>query len=171
MKEMPGLRRVLLILSRKVRAMNCLEAKVPPAVVFLIVLALMKWSPFYGYRFQGAWATGLAIMCFLAGVGIGLWAVWQFLKTKTTVHPSHPERASHLVTDGLYKYSRNPMYLGLLLLLLSYGCHLGELIPLFFSGLFVLYMNRFQIRPEERALRKIFGESFENYRKRVRRWI
>ena len=102
---------------------------------------------------------------------IGIWAVGQFRYTRTTINPHKPEAVSELVTSGLYRYSRNPMYLGLLLLLLAWGLYLREWLPFLWAAAFVWYMNRFQIAPEEEVLEAKFADAFESYRKKVRRWI
>jgi protein-S-isoprenylcysteine O-methyltransferase Ste14 len=83
-----------------------------------------------------------------------------------------PAQAASMVTSGVYRFTRNPMYLGMFCLLAAWAAWLGRLAPLL-AGLpaFVLYMNRFQIRPEERALEQRFGAAFREYAARVRRWI
>ncbi|MBT4603874.1 MAG: isoprenylcysteine carboxylmethyltransferase family protein, partial [Bacteroidetes Order II. Incertae sedis bacterium] len=101
----------------------------------------------------------------------GLSGVISFKKVGTTVHPMQPEKASALVTSGVYQVSRNPMYLGLLLGLISWGLYLSSLWAVACCVLFVAYMNRFQIAPEERAMEKRFGEDFNMYRQRTRRWL
>jgi protein-S-isoprenylcysteine O-methyltransferase Ste14 len=82
-----------------------------------------------------------------------------------------PEIASSLVTSGAYRFTRNPMYLGLCLLLVAWALFLSSLLAFVGPLLFILYMNRFQIAPEETALSTIFGEEFANYKAKVRRWI
>ena len=111
--------------------------------------------------------AGLAIsggMCVVLGVV-------AFRAEKTTVNPMTPDAASALVTSGIYGISRNPMYLGFLLLLLGWSLWLASLYALALSAGFVWYMNRFQIAPEETALGSIFGSQFTAYKKRVRRWL
>ena len=95
----------------------------------------------------------------------------EFRRGKTTVNPMTPEAASTLVTAGVYRWTRNPMYLGFGVALVGWAVWLANgaaFVPLF---LYVLYMNRFQIGPEERALEARFGAAFTDYRKRVRRWL
>ena len=95
----------------------------------------------------------------------------SFRRARTTVNPLKPEAASALVTSGIYRYTRNPMYVGFALWLLAWGLYLAS--PLVLLGVlgFVLYMNRLQIAPEERALGRLFGADFAAYRQRVRRWL
>jgi protein-S-isoprenylcysteine O-methyltransferase Ste14 len=106
-----------------------------------------------------------------AGVFIGLIAVVSFRKAQTTVNPLTPEACSSLVDSGIFRFSRNPMYLALLSALAGWALFLGNMYSLALTVLFVAYMNRFQIRPEERALETVFGDAFIKYRRRVRRWL
>ena len=94
-----------------------------------------------------------------------------FRRAGTTVNPLHPENASALVVRGIYRLTRNPMYLGMLILLVGWAVLLANFIPWIFLPGFVLYMNRFQIGPEERMLASMFGNDFTLYRSRVRRWL
>lgn len=150
-----------------------LELKIPPALIFLAFGAAMyglaALLPVGMFDFYGRqWLMNL-----LAGAGgvAGLWAVVQFLRKRTTVDPFRPDGAQTLVTGGLYRISRNPMYLGLLLLLLAWGLWLGNAFNAVTAGLFVSYMNRFQILPEERALEARFGGAYRQYCQAVRRWF
>ncbi|GIU38097.1 isoprenylcysteine carboxylmethyltransferase family protein [Shewanella schlegeliana] len=105
------------------------------------------------------------------GVFCAIAGVISFNRAKTTVHPLKPETASALVTSGIYRFSRNPMYLGMALALCAWACYLGSIWSVVGIAGFLLYMYRFQIRPEERALEAIFGQEFIGYKKRVRPWI
>ena len=95
----------------------------------------------------------------------------SFRRAKTTVNPMKPDSASSLVVSGIYDLTRNPMYLGFLVILVGWAFFLSNALGFIFLPLFVLYMNRFQIEPEERALASVFGEAFASYRSRVRRWL
>lgn len=95
----------------------------------------------------------------------------QFFKSKTTVDPTTPSKASKLVTSGIYQFSRNPMYLGLLLILLAWGLWLGNAFNVLLAAGFVAYMNKFQILPEEEALMKLFHKEYKQYCTLVRRWF
>ncbi len=97
--------------------------------------------------------------------------VIQFAVQSTSVNPHKPDHASSLVTTGVYRLSRNPMYLGMLIILLAAVLKFGHPAGLIVLPLFVLYMNRFQIEPEEKAMEKKFGEEFRKYRQDVRRWV
>jgi len=94
-----------------------------------------------------------------------------FRQSHTTVDPVHPERASTLVVGGVYRFTRNPMYLGFALLLLAWVVYLSAWLGVLVIALFVAYMNRFQIKAEERALESQFGQAFREYKKSVRRWL
>lgn len=153
--------------------MKWLELKIPPAALFLIFAGLMwmisKILPSLNIHFSGQ--TGLGFVVFVTGIAIGLIGVFKFWKAKTTVHPHKPEHATELVKSGIYQFSRNPMYLGLVLGLVGAAIYLGNPLNIFCLIGFVLYMNRFQIIPEERAMIKKFGDRYAEYKKSVRRWI
>jgi len=104
----------------------------------------------------------------VAFIGLGIRALAQ---AGTTANPLAPEKASHLTTRGIYAWSRNPVYLGLLALLMALGVHLQSPVTLVGALVFVLYMTRFQIKPEERALAQLFGKDYQTYQSRTRRWI
>ena len=97
--------------------------------------------------------------------------VVSFRQAQTIVNPLKPETASALVRSGIYQYSRNPMYVGFALLLLAWACYLASPVALFGLLGFVLYMNRFQISPEERALATLYGSEYQVYQTQVRRWL
>jgi protein-S-isoprenylcysteine O-methyltransferase Ste14 len=113
----------------------------------------------------------LAVPVAAVGVSLDAIALFHFLHWRTTINPLKPASASALVTKGIYRLTRNPMYLGLATLLLAWAIYLGNLAALAGVPLFILYMNRFQIAPEERALAARFGAEFAAYRARVRRWL
>lgn len=105
----------------------------------------------------------------LLGVGLNLRADGQFKKAGTTVKPY--ERSSALVTRGVFAWTRNPMYLGMALVVIGIGLLLGSLSPLLVAGVFPVVLDRVFIVPEERMLEESFGEEFRVYRRRVRRWV
>lgn len=153
--------------------MNTLELKIPPPVV-AILFALLMWLvsslggasgiPF-GYR------LGIAIVVASLGVVIGFSAMAAFVRNKTTMNPTRPGATSALVTNGVFRWTRNPMYLSLVLYLLAWAVYLSNWLALLLLPLFVLYMDRFQIKPEERALSVLFGPEYASYQSRVRRWL
>ena len=153
--------------------MQTLELKVPPPAVMLLFAVMMWLLAAYvpSLAMPVPWQVPVALLVWSAGVAIAVAALLEFLRAHTTVNPLNPEAASVMVTSGIYRFSRNPMYLGLLLALLGWAAWLSHLLALSLLPLFVLYINRFQIEPEERALSVKFGGQFREYRGAVRRWL
>jgi protein-S-isoprenylcysteine O-methyltransferase Ste14 len=147
--------------------------KLPPVALTLIVAALMRgvsWAaPSLGFAFPAYLPSSAALA--LVGAAICLAAVVSFKRAKTTVNPLRPGSASALVVSGIYQFTRNPMYLGFLLVLLGWAVFLSNALALVLIPGFVIYMNRFQIGPEERALASLFANKYSAYTARVRRWI
>jgi protein-S-isoprenylcysteine O-methyltransferase Ste14 len=152
--------------------MDKLNLKVPPAVVFLLCLMLIYLAHDYlPDLISLKLPRWVAAIPGVIGVVLGLAGILQFALQSTSVNPHRPENASALVTGGVYRYSRNPMYLGLLLILVAAVLVLGSLTGLPIVLLFIVYMNRFQIKPEEDVMKEKFGDEFLDYKKRVGRWI
>jgi protein-S-isoprenylcysteine O-methyltransferase Ste14 len=108
----------------------------------------------------------------VAGLVLCTLGVLPFQRAGTTVDPTRPERASALVTTGIYSVTRNPMYLGMLLAIVAWGFWLANAVALILAPLaFVLYIDRVQIPREERALATAFGSDYSGYVSRVRRWL
>ncbi|WP_394750653.1 methyltransferase family protein [Spongiimicrobium salis] len=150
-----------------------MKLKVPPVFVISIFGLLMylvaKFLPVGDFQFTG---QRYLIMALCIGVFLILIsALFGFYKAKTSIDPREPSKASELVTGGVYKYSRNPMYLAMLLVLLAWGLWLGNAFNTILAAGFVSYMNAFQIMPEEKALTNKFGKSYIQYTKSVRRWF
>ncbi|MGH8122848.1 MAG: methyltransferase family protein, partial [Rudaea sp.] len=114
-------------------------------------------------------AASLAIV--LLGVACSAAGILSFRRARTTVDPTKPEQASSLVKTGIYRVTRNPMYLGLTLVLVAWAAFLSSAWALLGVAGFVLYMSRFQIAPEERALASLFASEYEAYKASVRRWL
>lgn len=152
-----------------------LEHKIPPPVVGLACAGLAWWlahaAPALALQLPGRLALGLALILAAAGFALELWGLWTFRRHRTTPNPLAPERARTVVQTGPYRYTRNPMYLGVALQLLAWCGYLGNPLALLALAAFVAYMTRFQILPEERALAQRFGESYLRYLRSVRRWI
>jgi protein-S-isoprenylcysteine O-methyltransferase Ste14 len=153
--------------------MNALELRVPPVLLVLIAGAFMWLAAalFPGFAVSIPWRVILAAGCAATGAGIALAGVLAFRHAHTTVNPTTPEASSSVVTSGIYRRTRNPMYLGFLLLLGAWGVYLASMAAMLLLPLFVLYMNRFQIAPEERALAAKFGTQYGAYMHEVRRWL
>jgi len=153
--------------------MPTLELKIPPVAVWLISAGPM-WlvsRGFPAFDFAIPARRTLAAGLTLIGLVIGLLGVVSFRKAGTTVNPLKPDSSSALVASGIYRLTRNPMYEGLLLTLVGWATFLANLLAFLWLPLFILYMNRFQIIPEERALATRFGADFTGYKSRVRRWL
>ncbi|CEA03946.1 isoprenylcysteine carboxyl methyltransferase [Pseudomonas saudimassiliensis] len=153
--------------------MSALENRVPPLLVVGLIALLMSLAASKLPDIELAWTARLtfALSVLFLGLGVCLFGVLSFRRACTTVNPLQPQQASELVEAGIYRYSRNPMYLGFAIILTAWALILVSPLALLGVVVFVLYMNRFQIAPEERALEALFGESFVRYRVRVRRWI
>lgn len=153
--------------------MHALENRIPPPIVAVLFGMLMgvgaNGLPSLGLGFAMRLTLALLVVC--AGLFFVLAGGISFRRAKTTVNPLKPESASALVTSGIYRYTRNPMYVGFALFLVAWSLYLAS--PLSLLGVlgFVLYMNRFQITPEERALSQLFGSDFTAYQGKVRRWL
>ena len=153
--------------------MPSLEHKIPPPVVGALVAAAMWSVSALGPQFPIATGLKYAAVAILAvaGVAFDLLGLLAFRAFRTTINPLKPERASAMVTSGVYRVSRNPMYVGMVLLLLAWAVNLSALLPFAGPPIFVLYITRFQIQSEERVLKGIFGEEYSAYAARVRRWL
>ncbi|MDB6165359.1 MAG: hypothetical protein JWQ83_499 [Lacunisphaera sp.] len=148
-----------------------LELKIPPVVVWIFTASLMRLSVHLGPRLTWWHQPTLALGLALGGISLGVLGVVSFRQAHTTVDPRHPRKMTALVTSGVYRATRNPMYLGMLLSLTGWAVWLGQLMPFIFLPLFVLFLNRWQIAPEERALERTFGADYAFYRARAHRWI
>ena len=150
-----------------------LEHRIPPPIVGACAAALMLGVAWVApaMTLNLTWRLPIAVVIAVAGLALGVVAVGHFLRARTTVDPLDPGKASALVASGIYRFTRNPMYLGMATLLLAWAVYLSNIAALAGLAFFVAYINRFQIEPEERALRARFGEEFDAYCRRVRRWI
>lgn len=150
-----------------------MELKVIPIVQVIIAMALMfaiqSTIPTFAYTLQVS--NYISITLLSVAIIIGFLAIYSFRKHQTTVNPSKPESSSKVVNTGIYQLSRNPMYLAMLLALISYGLYLENMVSFIICGIFVWYISKFQIRPEERMLTKIFGAEYTHYQQQVRRWL
>jgi protein-S-isoprenylcysteine O-methyltransferase Ste14 len=153
--------------------MSWLEHRIPPPLVGAIAAALMGWLAGGPGWHVPAGVNGVSVVLLvLVGLSFDLAGLLAFRASRTTVNPLRPERASSLVTRGVYRLTRNPMYVGMVFLLLAWGLYLAHWPALLLGPTaYVLYLNRFQIAPEERALLGLFGEDYRRYMGRVRRWI
>lgn len=150
-----------------------MKNKIPPPIVTLVFAGLMWLVANHAaqFRFEASWMSWLSVVLLLAGISVAVLGVIQFNRAQTTVNPLKPDTASSLVTAGIFTRTRNPMYVGMLLVLIGWWLWLGSLLNLLLIAGFVVYMNEFQIKPEEQAMEKLFGAEFTAYKSRVRRWL
>ncbi|HEV2852022.1 MAG TPA: methyltransferase [Thermoanaerobaculia bacterium] len=111
----------------------------------------------------------LSVVLLLPGLGLTFWSLWLFLRARTSPLPMRP--ATALVRSGPYRWTRNPMYLGLLLLYLGVALLFDVTWALVLAPLVVLLVGRLVIRREERYLEERFGAEYRRYQGEVRRWI
>ncbi len=147
--------------------------KIPPVAVTGIFAVLMWLVSVFTPKLAIALSLRIAAALALAALGLSViaLAVKGFREERTSVNPMDFDRTSAIVTAGIYRVSRNPMYLGMLLCLLGFGCLLGNPFSLGAAALFVPAITRIQIIPEERALLGRFGSHYLDYCRTVRRWI
>jgi protein-S-isoprenylcysteine O-methyltransferase Ste14 len=153
--------------------MSVLELKVPPPIVASVLALLMWLTPaVVGLVQMPDLARVLsAIVLVCIGLSVSIAGMLAFRRAKTTVNPVKASLASSLVVQGVYRYTRNPMYVGLLLALLAWAVFLANPFAVLWVVVFVLYITRFQIIPEEHVLASLFGAEYEAYKGKVRRWI
>lgn len=153
--------------------MSFLELRVPPPIVALVLALLMWLTPTVVGLVQipdpARVVSAVVLVC--VGQGVGIAGVVAFRRAKTTINPVQASLASSLVTRGVYRYTRNPMYVGFLLTLLAWAVFLANPLAVLWVVAFMLYITRFQIIPEERVLASLFGAEYEAYKSRVRRWV
>jgi protein-S-isoprenylcysteine O-methyltransferase Ste14 len=153
--------------------MKFLELKIPPLGLLVILMAgqyiFASYLSFGHVEIQPRLV--LAACTFLVGVLIALLGVYEFKRFGTTVNPINPEGTVTIVNTGIFRLTRNPMYVGFAFMLFSAAIFTANYVSLVFLLIYVLYMNRFQIQPEERMLAEKFGETYSAYLQQVRRWV
>ena len=153
--------------------MPSLELKIPPPAVALLCAAGMWAIAHYSFPYALSPAMRWALVAIYAvlGAAFDFAGLLAFRQSRTTFNPLHPEKSSALVTHGIYRITRNPMYCGMASFLLAWAAYLQSPLSVIGVLAFIGYITRFQIRPEERMLEKLFGGEFTAYRQRVRRWL
>jgi protein-S-isoprenylcysteine O-methyltransferase Ste14 len=153
--------------------MKWLELRIPPlaltVAVALGMIATTHWLPLLRFALPGS--AVVAIVVAIIGASLAILGVYEFRQAKTTVNPVRPGNVRRIVTSGVYRFSRNPMYLGILLLLLALAAYQSHALSFAWVAGFAAYMNRFQIGPEERVLNSMFGDEYRAYTRAVRRWL
>ena len=156
--------------------MHKLDSLIPPPAALLITLVIMFFIASFDdarilrmdrFVVNTVIATGLIV----AGITLGILAIKQLKREHTTINPLRPNTTSSLVTSGIFKFTRNPMYLGMVLVTLGAATFYGSAWCLIIFVAFIVFIRRFQIDPEERAMLSLFGKKFEDYKANTRRWI
>lgn len=150
-----------------------LQTRIPPPI-YALTAAMLMWL-LNTYLPIMPWISTpwhrLGLVLIALALLADAWSLWLFFRARTTPNPMKPQNSSQLVTEGLYRYTRNPMYVGMLVMLLGWAIYLGSLSPLCILPLFIWVINTQQILPEEAVLTKKFGESYRAYLQAVPRWL
>jgi protein-S-isoprenylcysteine O-methyltransferase Ste14 len=150
-----------------------MKPRIPPPVLALLAALLMRWlaGTVPVATLVGGPLRGLGALVAILAAAMMVSAALQFRRARTTVSPLKPDAATALVTRGVFAYSRNPMYLGLSVILAGWAFWLGALTPWLVLPLFTTAITVLQILPEERALAQLFGQDFASYRRTTDRWF
>ena len=148
-----------------------MKKRIPPPLIAMLCVLIIFLSKSIFPSFVFSYKLQLGIFVSTIGFLLLVVSIKSFIDNKTTINPLNLKKSTYLVTSGVFRFSRNPMYLGMVLFLLGTAIILNIIGGLIISILFIFYMNFFQIIPEEKALQNLFGKNYRNYRKTVRRWI
>lgn len=151
-----------------------MRIRIPPLFLLMLWAVYMRFLHWADSDLLDFWFPGqrwIAVAFLLAGAGVAGAGLYAFRRSRTTVDPLHPERAAQLVTSGVYRYTRNPMYLGMALALLGWAVFRGSVLAFLPMVVFPIYLTHFQIVPEEEVLLSKFGDAFQRYQQQVRRWL
>ncbi len=150
-----------------------MKNRIPPPVLMLITGVLMWFisTTAFAVPVLIPGSRIAAVLMAAAGIALATLAIRQFSSQQTTVNPLQPEKASSLVTGGVFQWTRNPMYLALAMILIGWSFWLQSVAALLVVPLFALVLTELQIKPEEQAMQKLFGEAYSEYRSNVRRWL
>lgn len=153
--------------------MKQLHNKIPPPIIGIVSAAFMVFMAggVASWRSLSLIQIIALIVLYLIATAFSLGGVLAFKKAQTTVSPLNPCKSSSLVTTGVYRFSRNPMYLGLLIFLLMWAVFLASYVSLLGLVFFVCYITYFQVKPEEHAMQALFADEYSDYCQRVRRWL
>ena len=148
-----------------------METRIPPPIVTLVFGLSIYFSREIFQAVEIKYSFYIGILLLVLGLAILISAVRLFRKDKTTVNPLSPEQATKLVTGGIFKFSRNPMYLGMACVLSSMAMFFNIIGGIVLIALFCAYITKFQIIPEEKAMIDLFSQDFDQYKQTTRRWI
>lgn len=153
------------------RALMKLKNKIPPPLVTLVFGLIIYYSTELISSVSFKYQTLIATIILVLGLAVMLIAILTFRRLQTTINPLKPKQATKLATNGVFKLTRNPMYLAMLIILIAFSVATGALAGLLLVPGFMLYITYFQILPEERAMAELFPDQFTRYCERVRRWL
>ena len=148
-----------------------MKKRIPPPIITMLCVLVIFLSKSIFPSFVFSYKLEIGIVVSIAGLLLLAVSVKSFINNNTTINPLNLKKSTYLVTNGLFRFSRNPMYLGMLFFLVGTSIILNIIGGLIISILFIFYMNFFQIIPEEKALENLFGKDYRNYKKNIRRWI
>lgn len=151
--------------------MDKFKNKIPPTLLTLLFLVLNYILSFNSLKIEIPYKYFFTTLILILGLYVIIRSSRLFAKTKTSIDPLRPFKSTYLITNDIYKYSRNPMYFGYLLILLSSSVYLGNVISIIIIPLFIFIINFIQIIPEEETLKDLFGPNYDEYLSNVRRWI
>ena len=151
--------------------MDKFKNKIPPTILTLLFLIFNYILSFNFLKIDIPYKYFFTTLLLFLGFYIIIRSSRLFAKAKTSINPLRPHKSTFLITNDIYKYSRNPMYFGYLLILLSSSVYLGNVLSIFIIPLFIFIINFIQIKPEEEALKDLFGPRYDEYLSNVRRWI
>lgn len=152
--------------------MKTLELKIHPPIVLLVCLGLVYGSSHYLPLLAiPQILSNLYPVVAVLGVMVPIAGLWEFMKAKTTINPTQPEKSSTLVKNGIYAFTRNPMYLGMQFIIIAAVLKWANYLGFIALPCFVFYITQFQIKPEERIIEGIFAEEYKEYKTKVRRWL
>jgi protein-S-isoprenylcysteine O-methyltransferase Ste14 len=156
--------------------MNFLQLKCPPPIVMLLSMVFALLLSQRGLGFMQQQVADVSNMMwplifFIAGISLAMFGIKEFLAQQTTVNPLDPSQSTSLVVSGVFQLTRNPMYLGMLVVLLGWGDFLDNFLAYSGALFFFVYITAFQIKPEEAAMLEKFGTPFKQYCQSVRRWL
>ncbi len=151
--------------------MDKFKNKIPPTILTLLFLVFNYILSFNSLKIEIPYKYFFTTLLLILGFSIVIRSSRLFAQAKTSIDPLRPFKSTSLITNDIYKYSRNPMYFGYLLILLSSSVYLGNVISIIIIPLFIFIINFIQIIPEEETLKDLFGPTYDEYLSKVRRWI
>ena len=148
-----------------------LETKIPPPIVAIISGVIISASSTIINPFEFYGAKLIAMLFLILSFSLIVISIRKFNHSETSINPMTPKAATKLLSTGVYAVSRNPMYLGLVGILCGISIILGSWFSFLVIPIFVFYINKYQIIPEERAMKALFKDEYLSYCDEVKRWF